>query len=188
MKGFQQFQQVTGGNAARGPGGGKGKNPYAAKPPQSPGPQRGHNRNRPKGHPAGGAGSAPAAPPGPTAAPPTGGTPVQDANKPGLIATLATEKPLDYFSGQLAAAGQLPGNGPATYENWLQNQFFNDEYAAYMAAKTASPYETSFDTYLATKYGPGGIGPAAQQRFNEATASQRGETFNPYASSGGRWQ
>lgn len=115
-------------------------------------------------------------------------TSIQDANQPGLISTIATEKPLDYFSGQLAGQGQLTGMGPNVYENWLQNQFFNDVYSNYMTAKVNSPYDTSFDTYLTGKYGPGGLAGAAQRQFNLLTPSQRGDFNNVYNNATGRTQ
>lgn len=207
MKEFKKFQQVTGG-AQRGPSGGAGgsNNPYAAKPAGGGGGGGNNNRhktrNRNKGGGGGGGGGgnsggggggsggiAPVPPPV-APAPQTSATPIQDANQPGVIANLATNKPLDYFSGLLSGQGQLTGSGPSVYENWQQNQFFNDQYSQFMNAKTNSPYDTSFNTFLDDRYGPGsaGLADAAQRQFNLATPTQRGDFNNPFNNSTGRTQ
>lgn len=193
MKGFQQFQQVTGpqGNRPGGGGAGGGSNPYAN--PNRGGGGGGNTRNRNRNRNKHRNPAAPATETSQvgTAASSNGpATPLQDANQPGVIATLATEKPLDYFSGQLAGQGQLTGAGPSVYENWQQNQFFNDIYSNFMTAKTNSPYDTSFDTYLTDTYGPGnaGLAAAARRAFNLATPSQRGDFNNIFDNATGRTQ
>lgn len=191
MKAFKKFQSVTGG-AQRGPSGGANSSGNQYANPNSRGGGNNRNRNKPKNRNRGGGGAAPenpmAAPVTPT--PQTSTTPVQDANKGGLIGTIATDKPLDFFSGQLANLGQITGAGPSVYENWLQNQAFNDIYSKFMDAKVESPYDTSFDTYLTETYGAGnaGLTPELQRAFNLATPSQRGDFNNPYSNATGRTQ
>lgn len=187
MKSFQKFQQVTGG-AQRGPGGaaGGGSNPYANNRSGGGGNNRGHNtRNRPKNRNTAGGGGQSAPPPDPNA--PT----ITEQSTPGAISTLATEKPLDYFSGLLSGQGQLNAGGPSVYQNWQQNQAFNNIYSQHMAQFEADPLNApAFDQYLVNTYGPGsaGLTPALQRQFNLATPTQRGDFNNVFNNSTGRTQ
>ena len=189
MKGFQQFQNVTGPKGNRPGGGAGGNNPFASNAGRGGGGgnnnrhrNRNNSRNRNKGK---------SKNPGETETTTTGTgntTSITEANQPGLISTIATDKPLDFFSGQMAGQGQLTGAGPSVYENWQQNQFFNDIYSRFMNEKVNSPYDTSFDTYLTDTYGPGnaGLTAAAQRAFNLATPAQRGDFSNPFNNATGR--
>ncbi len=193
MKQFKKFQQVAGG-PQRGPGGGGGpggNNPYAANAGGGGGGggnNHNNNRNNNKKKNKGFGMTDPAPYTQQTAG--VGGTSITDANEPGVIATLATNKPLDFFSGQMAGQGQMGAGGPSVYQNWQQNQFFNDIYSKFMNEKVNSPYDTSFDTYLTSKYGPGnaGLTAAAQRAFNLATPTQRGDFNNVFNNATGRTQ
>lgn len=99
---------------------------------------------------------------------------------------IAQQRPQETFGGQMLSGGQLTGSGPPVYENWVQNQFYNQQYLNYMSQMQANP-QLSFRDYLANQGGPAGLAAQAQNQYNALTPYQRGLQRNPFAAGTGRF-
>jgi hypothetical protein len=122
------------------------------------------------------------------------------AGKAGSFA--AQQNPQGFVNANLLRGGLISGTGPAAYEDWLQNDYFNSLMTGYEGALSGNE-RLKFDKFFRGTTGAADIGKRkpskmpgyedfrklrmhANNLYNVQTPYQRGVTFNPFTAGMGR--